>query len=70
MEHHFPLCIREESALSLFNIKENIYKVLSNLKDIIVKLDLKTISISYSDNDRIHLKSGGPRMPISPIILG
>ena len=48
--YHFSLCIREGSALSLFNIKENIFKVLSNLKDIIVKLDLKTISISYSDN--------------------
>ena len=48
--YYFSLCIREDDKLSIYKVKENIFKVLRDLKELIIKLNLKTISISYSKN--------------------
>ena len=46
--YYFSLCIREEDALSISKIKENIFKVFTDLRELVIKLNLKTFCISYS----------------------
>ena len=48
--NHFALCIKGIEPESISVIKENVYKVLVELKNLISKLNLKTLSIAKSEN--------------------
>ena len=48
--NHFALCIRGNEQESISTIRENIYIVLKQLRDLIHRLDLKILSIAHSDN--------------------
>ena len=48
--NHFALCVRGIEPESISTIKENVYKVLLELKSLVSKLNLKTLSITKSEN--------------------